>query len=486
MKDSDHPRGRTVRSGVLTGLSTGLVSLAAAGAGVVLSRKFGHGVKTDGFFAAYAVYLALVLVATALRVVVLPGFVRARSVDRLGGEVTTWLAALALPLVPVLVVCVGWPELVARALSGDPDARHAAATLLPWLVPAAAAQIAAGVFASALASLDDYAVAAAAFGGGAVAGLAVIVAFVGHGVVAFGWGLALNGALAAGAPLVALVMRGVLTRPDANPVARLRELVEGVALPFALQGLYLVGYRFANGLGTGKATTLSYAYLIAATLVAVTATSIALVSTVPFARGEPTPQRVAHHVGAVSWLSLASVAAAAGVFALAGATEARHVLGSEYGGGTGTELGRLVVYFAPWMVASFAVTIAYPLLFVRGRATWLPLLAVGALGAHVLVEWGGRAVAGLGGVAGGLAVTTAGILAVVLAALGALAPTLRALVPAAVVCGVVALIAFGVPAVLIGSALAAAAVGLLLYAVALGVGRPPGLRQAWAYLHSLQ
>jgi hypothetical protein len=40
--------------------------------------------------------------------------------------------------------------------------------------------------------------------------------------------------------------------------------------------------------------------------------------------------------------------------------------------------------------------------------------------------------------------------------------------------------------VLIGSALAAAAVGLLLYAVALGVGRPPGLRQAWAYLHSLQ
>ena len=127
MEDSVHPRGRTVRSGLLTGLSTGLVSLSAAGAGIVLSRKFGHGVKTDGFFAAYAVYLALVLVATALRVVVLPGFVRARRDGRLGGEVTTWLGALALPLVPVLVVCVGWPDLVARALTADPDARHAAA-----------------------------------------------------------------------------------------------------------------------------------------------------------------------------------------------------------------------------------------------------------------------------------------------------------------------------------------------------------------------
>lgn len=485
MEDSAHPRGRTVRSGLLTGVSTGLVSLSAAGAGIVLSRKFGHGVKTDGFFAAYAVYLALVLVATALRVVVLPGFVRARRAGRLGGEVATWLAALALPLVPVLVLCIGWPDLVARALAGDPAARQAAATLLPWLVPAAAAQIAAGVFASALASLDDYAVAAASFGGGAIAGLVVIVALVGHGVVAFGWGLAVNAAIAAGGPLVVLVVRGVLQRPDASPLTRLRELVEGVSLPFALQGLYLVGYRFASGLGAGKATTLSYAYLIAATLVAVTATSIALVSTVPFARSEPTPTRVARHIGAISWLSLATVAGAAGVFALAGGTVARHVLGSQYGGGTGAELGRLVVYFAPWMVASIAVTVAFPLLFVRGRAKWLPLLAVGALGVHVLVEWGGRAIGGLGGVAGGLAVTTALILAVVLAALGALAPTLRALVPAALVCGVVAAVAFGIPAVVVGP-FAAAVAGLVVYALALGVGRPPGLRHAWAYLHSLQ
>ena len=52
-------------------------------------------------------------------------------------------------------------------------------------------------------------------------------------------------------------------------------------------------------------------------------------------------------------------------------------LGSSYGGGTGTELGRLVAYLAPWMVVSVALSVAFPLLFVRGRARWLPLLAVG-------------------------------------------------------------------------------------------------------------
>ena len=48
------------------------------------------------------------------------GFVRARRDGRLGAEVSTWSAALALPLVPLLVLCVGWPDVVARALASDP------------------------------------------------------------------------------------------------------------------------------------------------------------------------------------------------------------------------------------------------------------------------------------------------------------------------------------------------------------------------------
>ena len=477
--------GGTVRSGLLTGISTAAVSGSAAVLGIILARKFGHGVKTDGFFAAYGVYLGLVLVAGSLRVIVLPRFVAARAAGRLAAEVGTWTAALAAPLALVTLLALLWPHGIASALTSSPAAREQAAELLPWIVPSAVAQIYGGLVASALAALDDYEWAATGFAAGSIAGVVLTLALVGHGVVSFGWGLALNGALSLGIPLAPLIARRGLGPPDERFLGRLLELGEGVALPFALQGLYVIGYRFASGLGVGRATTFSYAYLIAAFLVAITASSVALVATVPFAREGSSASRVARHVVAISWLSLALVAAAAGVFALVSEQIVQHVLGSSYGGGTGAELGRLVVYLAPWMIASVAVTVTYPLVFVRGRARWLPLLAVAALAVQVLVEWGGRAAFGLAGVAAGLALTTALVLAVLLARLGALTRVARGLCVAALVCGGLGALAFGVPKLVVGP-YAAAVSGLLAYGLVLVLWRPAGLRQAWAYVRALQ
>ena len=473
-----------VRSGLLTGVSTAAVSGAAGIAGAILSRKFGHGATTDGFFAAYAIYLALLLVASSLRVVVLPDLVRAHAAGALGRELGSWAISLAVPLAPAVAVGLAAPHAVAGLLTHSPEARASAARLLPWLACAAAAQVYAGVAASALAALDDYGTAALGYVAGAVAGVATIAALVGHGVAAFGWGLAVNGAVSCGIPLAVLVRRGAIGRPSGGVGRRLRALAEGVSLPFALQGLYLIGYRFASGLGTGKPTTFSYAYLIASLLVAMTATSVALISSAPLARGELTPERSARHIVSASWASLAIVAGAAGFFALAGERVAGIALGPSYGGQTGAELGRLVAYLAPWMVASIALSVAFPLLFVRGRAAWLPLLAAAALGVHVLVEWAARAWLGLAGIAAGMAVTTFAILAVLLVALGALRPTLRGLGAASAACGLPALILFGGPRLIV-SAVPAAAVGLLLYAGALALWRPPGLVAAWAYLRRL-
>src|SRR5437868_5262926 len=385
MQGSPEARRSAVGSGILTGVSTAAVSGSAAVAGAILSRKFGHGVKTDGFFAAFAAYVAPVLVATALPVVV----------------------------------------------------------------------------------------------------LVAILALVGHGVQAFGWGLALNGVVSLAVPLAVLVTRGGIGLPGPGLAVRLRRLAEGVALPFARAGLYVIGYRFASGLGEGRPTTFSYAYLIAALLVAVTASSLALVSSVPLARHELTPDRAGRHVVAASWLSLAVVGAAAGVFALAGEHVARWALGPSYGGGTGSQLGRLVVYLAPWMVASVAVSVAFPLLFVRGSARFLPLLAVGVLALHVLVEWGGRAAFGLAGIAAGMAVTTTATLAALLWPLGSLVQALRGLLVAALVCGGLAVIAFGAPRALVG-AVPAAVIGLVLYAAVLATWRPVGLRAAWTYARTLR
>jgi hypothetical protein len=478
-------RGRgAVGSGVLTGISTAAVSASAAVLGVILSRKFGHGVKTDGFFAAYGIYLALVLVASSLRVIVLPRFVAARASGRLGREVGTWSAGLAPPLALVAFVSIAWPHTIASWLTSSPNARDQAAVLLPWVVVSAVAQIYGGLVASGLAALDDYAWAAFGFAFGSIAGVVLTLVLVDHGVVAFGWGLALNGVLSLAIPLVPLVLRGGLSTPDAGVGPRLLLLGEGVAVPLALQGLYVIAYRFASGLGTGRATTFSYAYLIAAFLVAVTAASAALVTTVPFAREGTSPQRVARHVVAISWLSLAVVAAAAGVFALAGESIVRRVLGSSYQGGTGAELGRLVVYLTPWMVASVALTVAYPLVFVRGRAWWLPVLAVAAIIVHVLLEWLLRDAFSLAGVAVGLGVTTGLVLVVLLAWLGAAVAALRGILVAAATCGAVALATYGLPRLVLGP-VAAAAVGLILYSVVLAAWRPVGLRHAFGYMRDL-
>ena len=486
MQGNPSARRSAVRSGVVTGLSIAAVSGAAAVAGAILSRKFGHGVKAAGFFGAYGVYVALVLVANALRVVVLPRFARARAAGHLGREAGTWAGALALPLVPAIVVAIVWSGTIASALTGGGAKGDAAATLLPWLVPAAAAQIYAGIGASALAAFDDYTTAAVGFAVGAITSVVVIVTLVdAHGIVVFGWGLAASGAIAVGVPLVALALRGAIGLPGPDVLGRLWELVEGVSLPFAIQGLFVIANRFAIGLGSKQGSTFAYAYLIAALLVAVTASSLALVSSVPLTRDGLTAERTARHVVAASWLSLALIAAAAGVFAIAGERIVHVALGAHYAGATGSELGRLVVYLSPWMVASVAFSVAFPLLFVRGRARWLPLLAVAALLVHVPVEWAARALLGLAGVAAGMAVTTGAVLVVLLAALGALAPTLRGLVVAAVTCGGLAAICFAVPGALLGP-VAAALVGLALYGGALLAWRPAGLRAAWHYVRTLR
>src|SRR5215216_6486375 len=100
MEPSPNGSRSALSSGVVTGLSTAAVSGSAAVAGALLAREFGHGVQTDGFFAAYAAYVALVLVASALRVVVLPQFARAHEAGQLGREVGSWSLALAVPIVP--------------------------------------------------------------------------------------------------------------------------------------------------------------------------------------------------------------------------------------------------------------------------------------------------------------------------------------------------------------------------------------------------
>src|SRR6266550_2571480 len=186
-----------LRSGLLTGLAQIVLAFAAAGAGALLAHKFGRSAETDGFLGAYGVYLVLVLAAQAFRMVVVPDLTRAAAEGRLGGESRAYAVAflaLAVPVSAVVAVLSGpFGDLITGSL--PPASAHVAARALAVLVPAAFVQLLAA--------------------------------------------LAANARVALSIQLVALVRRGALAgawpvKLDVRP--RLWRLLEGAAVPLALQG----------------------------------------------------------------------------------------------------------------------------------------------------------------------------------------------------------------------------------------------------------
>jgi len=465
------------------------VSGAAAVAGAYLAHKFGRDARTDGFLAAYGVYLVIVLAAQAFRLVIVPDLTRAAEDERLPAEFVSYASALLAIAVPASLLTIVLANPFGDLLTGrlPPEAASIASSAVVWLVPAAFAQTLAALGASALAARDSYLVAAAAYALGAIGGLVVFVSLAGsHGLIALAWGLALNGALAAGIPLVALLRYGHLLGTRSGGVAiwpRLRKLVQAAAVPIALQGLYLVALRGASGLGEGNQTSLTYAYLFASTLVAATASSLSLISSAPLTRRGLDAESASAHVLHVAWLSLVLIGAAAGVFTLVGGRVVSFVLGDAFAGDIGSDLGHLVVYLAPWVAAAVAFSVTFPLLFVLERTRILVPLAVLALAVDVPLSLGLRELLGLRGLVLALALATFVVVLALMAAVSVrmLVLTLRGLVRIALVVGALTVAAFGIPGLLTGG-FAAAVLGFALYVGALVAFRPRGLVEAWRYV----
>ncbi len=350
---------------------------------------------------------------------------------------------------------------IAELLTGfGPEAAvDAAAAALPWMVVAGLGQFTAGLLASTLAALDDYVVPALAFISGSLAGLVLLLVRIDeNGTEAVAWGMALNAVLATTLMAVWLWTRARRERVPAGAARvdlrgsgrRLRELGSGASLPFALQAIYLVCLPIAAREGVGSVTSFGYAYLIAAAVVGISASSLGLVTAVPLTRMGLEPRRVARHVEASAWPALLLVAATAGIFAVAGAEIAGRVLGAAYGDDVGTQIGRLVVAMAPYMVASVALSVTFPLVFVAGRGSRLPVIGLVVLAIHVPVALAGQAVAGLDGLALALAVSTALAFAWMLTLLHAARSTTERLAVAVAVVAGCALCGFVPAGVLLG------------------------------------
>src|SRR5437868_9252488 len=202
-----------LRSGALTGLAQIVIALAAAGACALLAHKFGRTAETDGFLAAYGVYLVLVLAAQAFRLVVVPDLTRAASEGRLGGESRAFAAAFLALAVPVSALVAIFSGPLGNLITGSlpPSSAHVAGRALAVLVPAAFVQLLAALSASALAAVDSYGTAAGGFALGGISGLVVFAALAdGHGIVALAWGLAVNSVVALAVPVIALMRKHAL------------------------------------------------------------------------------------------------------------------------------------------------------------------------------------------------------------------------------------------------------------------------------------
>jgi hypothetical protein len=494
-KRSDRPGTGSVRAGLYTAASMLVVSAIAGAVGVVIARKFGRTDETDGLLAAYGVFIVIAIAAQAIRVAVLPDLSRAKDGDRLASEVAAQVLALALLAVPLLLVAELGADAVAWVLTGAGSdvARDTAAAALRWMVPAAVTYLFAGVAASALAALDDYGTAALGYGAGGILGLAFIVVRADtDGIIAVARGMTVNAAVALAVPAVALAFRAVrdamptaAARPGGLPLrGRLTAFAVSAALPLALQLLYVLCLPFASRVGTGAPTSFVYAYLAAASLVAVAAASLGLATSVPLTRRGVDAEAMAHHIVASSWIALTLVGAAAGVFALAGGDVVEALLGRAYAGDVGADVGRLVVALSPWTVAFVGVSVSFPLAFVVARTRALPWIALAALGLEVPLAWLGSSLFDLDGLAASLAVTTFLILGLLLRELQVFEPAMRGLLLAGSVVGAITTGSFALAAFVPGST-ASAAVGLLVYVVALALVRPRGLATSWRYLRAL-
>jgi hypothetical protein len=144
------------------------------------------------------------------------------------------------------------------------------------------------------------------------------------------------------------------------------------------------------------------------------------------------------------------------------------------------------VWLAPWMVASVAFSVTFPLLFVLEKPRVLLPLAGVALVVHVPLSLALREVLDLPGLALALALTTYGVIFVLMAGVSRRMLALSAIGLARTALIVVSLVvaAFGVAALLLGSVVGAV-VGLVLYVGALLVLRPRGLVEAVHYVRGL-
>jgi peptidoglycan biosynthesis protein MviN/MurJ (putative lipid II flippase) len=388
--DEQSLRSKHARAGTAMALATFAMAAASGLQALLYLRSFGVNARTDGFFAAFAVYASFGVFAQSLRITSAPLLVG----DRPTISWVQFVRALGLIAIPLILVTGPGAGIASHLLAPGlrPAGRHMTEVALPILGVAMALQLWAAGAATLLAIGDRFRAIATAYALGAVAGLAGYLALrpvAGRETLA--WSMLVM-AVVTFAVMLPPLRRCVAAMPRRAPALRRRTMrsATGVilgrtAIYLAFNGLYLITLAVAGHYRAGDATIVSYAYLFASYLVAGTGFALGMARVADMTRGADAGRRdlIASTVpGGFRYAMLLSAAAIA-LLITAGAPLVGAVLPTSLSPHEVVLLQRFALLACPWLVAAQLVNLLLPALFALGRSRFVHICAPLLVLAHV-------------------------------------------------------------------------------------------------------
>jgi len=416
-------RSKHASAGKVMAAATFAMAGASALQAVLYLRAFGINARTDGFFAALALYAIFGTFSQSLRVSSPPLLVGAQP--RVSGPQFGFaLGAIALPVLIATVPLAGHVSALLAPGLGH-AARHVTERALPILGVAMILQLWAAGGATVLAVRSRFHSIAAAYGAGALAGLSSFLAVERTaGLLTLAWSM-----LAMAVVTLAVILLG-LRRSDgavqaARPTGALRPvrllacalLILGrTGIYLAFNGLYLITLAFAGHYHQGDATILSYAYLFVSYIVAGTGFVLGMARVADMTRGARSewPDILSGTVPTgFRYAMLLSAPAVAGLVAF-GAPLVGSLLPSSLPASQVAALQQSALLLAPWLIAAQLTSLLLPVMFALGRAVIVNVCAPILVAAQLTVTALIGTVFGLSGVVGAMCVAPVAFVAFML------------------------------------------------------------------------
>lgn len=396
------------QAGMAMAAATFAMAAASGLQAALYLHSFGIDGRTDGFFVAFALYSVFGVFSQSIRVTSAPLLVRGAGALPLR-EFAATLALIAVP-VALLTIPLAHPLALLLAPGLSESARAVTQDALPILGCAMILQLWAAGGATVLAVRDRFNSVAAAYIGGAVAGIVTYVAVSGTaGELSLGYSMLAMALVTCVSMLLGLRASDDGERAPSPGRLRLRRLFADAgkilgrtSIYLAFNALYLITLAFTTDFAPGDATVLSYAYLFASYLVAGTAFALGMSRIADMSRDARSDMRevLAETLPQGFRYSMLICAPALAALVAAGASIVGALFPASFSPADVRTLQEFGALLSLWTVAALLVNLLLPAMFALGHVKFTNLLAPALLVLHIAASALGGVLFGALGVVG--------------------------------------------------------------------------------------